>query len=386
MNKGFKVIISALLSCMICFLGVGFAEISNTIYITGSAQYEYTYPVYITNIITSSVSSSNNKLSTVAFDGPFMNASISLAKYQSYGQTSSGGSYIVLGVTVSNATSRDYAYQSVTGADDISNLTIGVYKDSSCTTLLNNSNGIVPGKNSNGEEQSITFFVKLSHTQKNQQTYNPMLTFNFSTEITKEETEEVTKNVSQKFAGILNDTVDYTTLLTSMDNNYDGSRDWTATYIGNVKGSTNEDTAILLDLFDGSLSVNLDGVEVNVTCIVKRENVDGNTATGDTFTVGNTTYEGCEMTLYLTTAELAELSYNDHPTVYAMVFTRISEDSVWEQIGEEMYEGTAMVVGYVGGQSNGSFDTGTWRSSERYHNVWSGATIHTLIQKAVSED
>ena len=342
--------------------------------------------MYITNIITSSVSNTNNALSSVTFDGPFMNASISLARYQSWGQTSSSGSYIVLGVTVSNATNRDYAYQSVTGADDISNLTVGVYKDASCTTLLNNSNGIVPGKSSSGEEQTMTFFVKLSHTQRSQQTYNPMLTFNFSTEITKEETEEVTKNVSQKFAEILNETVDYSTLISSMDNNYDGSRDWTATYIGNVTGSTDEDTAILLDLFGDSLSVNLDGATVNVTCIVKRENVDGNSATGDTFTVGGTTYEGCEMTLYLTTADLNALSYDDYPTVYAMVFTRVSEDSVWEQIGEEMYEGTAQVVGYSGGMTSGSFDTGTWRSSETYHGIASNATIHTLIQAAVSEE
>lgn len=203
--------------------------------------------------------------------------------------------------------------------------------------------------------------------------------FKFS-DITDEETEEVTKSLAQKFLEILNSSTDYATLTGAMDDNYDGSRAWTASYIGNVAGSSSEDTTLLLDLFDGELSLEVNGTHVNVTCIIKRENIDGSTSTGASYRVGRTTYRGCEMTLYSTTANFDRVSYNDYPPVYAMVFTKPSENSEWVQVGEEMYAGTAQVVGYVGGTTTGSFDTGTWRSSQEYHGVSTGATISTLIQ------
>ena len=203
----------------------------------------------------------------------------------------------------------------------------------------------------------------------------------FDYSITEEETEEVNKTLAQKFLEILNDTENYNTLVTAMDDNYNGSQAWTASYIGNVAGSSNEDTIILADLFDGSLSLDVNGISVDVTCIIKRENIDNKNSTGVSYTVNRTTYRGCEMTLYLTTANFDQLSYNDYPPVYAMVFTK-DQNSDWVQIGEEMYAGTAQVVGYVGGTTTGSFDTGTWRSLSAYHGVAAGASITTLIQAA----
>ena len=206
--------------------------------------------------------------------------------------------------------------------------------------------------------------------------------FDFS-DITQEETEEVNKALSNKFLEILNNTTDYSTLCGAMDDNYDGSRAWTASYIGNVAGSSSEDTTILAELFDGELSLEVNGTKVDVTCIVKRENIDGNNSTGDTYRVSRTNYRGCEFTLYLTTANFDYISFNDYPPVYAMVFTKYSGSSEWVQVGEEMYAGTAQVVGYVGGTTSGSFDTGTWRSSQIYHDIAAGASISTLIKEVI---
>ncbi len=210
--------------------------------------------------------------------------------------------------------------------------------------------------------------------------------FDFS-DISKEETEDITLTLAQKFLAILNNVYRddaYATLTGAMDDNYDGSRAWTASYIGNVAGSSNEDSTILLDLFDGELILDINGIKVEVTCIVKRENVDGNNSTGASYKVGRTTYRGCDMTLYITTANFDRVSFNDYPPVYAMVFTKPSQNAKWVQIGEPLYEGTAQVVGYVGGETTGSFDTGTWRSSNAYNGVAAGATIATLIQNANS--
>ena len=74
--------------------------------------------------------------------------------------------------------------------------------------------------------------------------------FSFS-DISQEETEEVTKSLAQKFLEILNSSTDYAALTGAMDDNYDGSRAWTASYIGNVAGSSSDDTTLLLELFDG---------------------------------------------------------------------------------------------------------------------------------------
>ena len=203
--------------------------------------------------------------------------------------------------------------------------------------------------------------------------------FDFSN-ISQEETIEVNKKLVNKFLEILNTPADYATLTGAMDDNYDGSRAWTASYIGNVAGSTSEDSTILFELFDGELSLEVNGKEVNVTCIVKRENIDNSQNTVDSYRVNRKTYRGCEMTLYLTTANFDYLEYNDYPPVYAMVFTKSYGSSTWVTVGETMYEGTAQVVGYAGGETTGSFDTGTWRSSVEYHGVAAGAAISTIIQ------
>lgn len=381
MNGRLKTVICIVLSFMMCFLGIGYASVVDTLHITGSAKYTSQYPVYITNVEYYYGNYTANALNSKVYEETFLNSSISLAAYRSYGQTSSAGSYLTVAVTVKNSTRRDYAYQSVTGATDISELTVGVYKDANCTVALNNANGIVAGRNAADEEQTLTFYVRFSHTYRwSARTYNPLLTFVFGTEITEEEEESVGKTVSHKFLEILNTESKYNQLNTAIDGNYDGSQYWTGTFIGNVAGSQNEDSLLLRELFGGTLTLTINDAVVDVTCIIKREDIDSNTSTGMTATIGGTQYRGCEMTLYMTTAKLNDMNYDDYPTVYCMVFTRVSADAEWEQIGEEMYEGTARVVGYMGEATGGSFDTGTWKSSKRYHNKATGTSINDLMK------
>ncbi len=207
-----------------------------------------------------------------------------------------------------------------------------------------------------------------------------------------------------KFGEILNDTTaggGYETLVEKIDDKYNGA-DWSANFIGNVAGAEGigeagkADTATVNNLFGGSLKITIDGEETNVTVLIKREDVDGNTQTGDDYTVTDGTNTasgtGCEMTLYLTTDELDRSGAN--ATVYAVVFTcDKNEDGTlgnWYQIGER-YEGTATVVGYVGNtatQNTGSFDTGTWRSTYKTYQpvgaysytVRGSRTIQTITQ------
>lgn len=249
---------------------------------------------------------------------------------------------------------------------------------------------------------------------------NSTLSFNFLLE--KESIDEAIKDAIDMFKVILNDDVDFNYLLTHIDDKYDGT-DWKANFIGNVAGSSLEDTTNLTYLFDGYLNLIIDGVETPITLIIKMEDLDGNENTGcmysSTYTNTNgTTFEtsarGCEMTLYITTADISDNSKRADP-VYAIVFTcetTYTYDSVgnilsaeygeWIQLGDKgnnngMYTGTAEIVGYEGNETidgvsinSGSFNTGDWRLSSTHQisdniAVSSGATIQRIIELYIQE-
>lgn len=370
MRKTGKVWICALLSVLICALGIGYAQVTGELSIKGNATYKYVYPVEIVENGIQVVKRGNTSVDTfrvLSQDGTFMNASVTLNQ----------GSYILLAVTVRNNTTRDYAYKNVT-TEETYNVSVGVYQKDDCKeTLSNDVNGTVRAGG------TLTFYVRLTNNSSGRKAeFEPRHTYHFTTEISDEEREEARKAVGEKFLEILNNPTDYGTLTTAIENNFDGNRDWTATFIGNVTGSTAEDTQILENLFDGKLSLQINGATVDVTCIVKRENIDGDKTTGDDYTVttkdGKTTSGvGCEMTLYLTTHNLNTATVL--VPVYAMVFTRYEGNTNWTQIGESMYQGQAQVVGYAGGYTSGSFDTGTWVSTATYHGEKEGQGIKALI-------
>ena len=137
-----------------------------------------------------------------------------------------------------------------------------------------------------------------------------------------------------------------------------------------------------------------------VTALIKHEPVDGDDTTGDSYTItynnGTTqTRTGCEYTIYLTTAKLNSWSFNTYPEVYAAVFT--CDQTADGRLGEWymkglLFKGTARVVGYMGEESGGSFDTGTWRSvaetyvlSDNYSlTIPAGLTIQEVTQRVDS--
>jgi hypothetical protein len=238
----------------------------------------------------------------------------------------------------------------------------------------------------------------------------------------EESIEEAIKDAIDKFRVILNDDVDFGFLQTHIDDKYDGT-DWKANFIGNVAGSSLEDTTNLVYLFDGYLNLIIDGVETPVTLIIKMEDLDGNENTGCMYSssyvnaYGNTVTtsgKGCEMSLYITTADITNNSKRADP-VYAVVFTcdttytRDSSGNIlsaqygeWIQLGDRnnnngMYVGTAEVVGYEGNETidgvtinSGSFNTGDWRLSRTHQisdnvAVGSGANIQRIIQLYIQE-
>jgi len=213
----------------------------------------------------------------------------------------------------------------------------------------------------------------------------------------------VISGAMDRFQTMLNSPELYEQLTTAIIDNYDGgtyndNRFWTGTYIGNVDGSNDEDSAIIRELF-GSETIKqvIEGTEQTITLIIKWENIDGNEATGTDFSLTSDrgvtqNYRGCELTLYMTTEDLInDWNYNSYAqVVYATVYTCGSYEDAsgntqytdWYRLGET-YSGKAQVVGYVGGEKNGSFNTGEWYSILPYHGATTGSTLATIIKKYI---
>lgn len=180
---------------------------------------------------------------------------------------------------------------------------------------------------------------------------------------------EALEVVEKKFLDILNTKTTYDKLIDALDNKYDGRQEWTSNYIGNVIGSSSEDSVALNTLFAGQLQITVGRDQMDATVLVKHENLDGNRSTGDDYVAVNKNGTGspfygygCEMTLYLTVDPLNRAGA--YVPVYAVVFTcdrdaNGNKISDWYRIGST-YSGTANVVSYDGGNGTGSFVTDNW--------------------------
>ena len=364
-----KIALCITLSVMCIFVGIGYAEVTSDITIQGTVDVTPPEAVFITNVTQSGTNGSTGTVN--GYTMTVLNSKTVLGN--------SGNSTVTYTITVFNNTDEDYGYNAMiytVGENTYDNESIVVTPQIERRTVV--------------ESQGyLTFDVVVSYKdgeQASDKELNSIITYEFLPldDIPEDEDEVAVYNVMDKFKQILNTPTDYKTLSDEIAANYDGSRAWTATYIGNVVGTAdyenNNDTAIVNDLFDGILTLNINGVDTNVTVIIKRESVDADSTTGDTYYYGDPAVgvSDTEMTLYVTAEDLNAASSGDYVTVYAVVFT-IDQDENGDPIGEwyqigDMYQGKASVVGYIGGYSNGSFDTGTW------YQQYTRKSIHNIIQ------
>lgn len=381
-----KAVLCIMLSFMMTFTCIGYAAVSDELQIDGSAQF-YFAPIYISNV---SVYSGNGTLQSE-------NHATETVLQSSLLLPNNKNASIVLAVTVKNRTDDVYGYNATIAGTDTStysnpNVTYAVYADAACKTRLAQKTPLYPKTTAEGAD-GLTFYVKFSYqngyTPSSAETLNSYLNFNFKTPIDSIIEDAAVNNAIDQFYDILNDhigDVDYNDLIFAMDNV--GNSDRNISYIGNVAGAPAADVAAINSLFDGQLSVNINGTEQEVKFILKRENIDGNTATGGptikyTDGYGQQTVTGFEMVMYMTTETLERDSFlgSTYKTVYAVVYTSYDGGKTWEQLGE-MYKGEARVVSYAGSYfGEGSFTTDTWRSTVNYYSLGTRQSIETLIAK-----
>ena len=187
-----------------------------------------------------------------------------------------------------------------------------------------------------------------------------------------------------RFADVLNDVVSENSYQTLEDYMNDrGSNASTVSYVGNVSGANDSDSKFIQQLFTNeflNMDLDGDGKSEPITLMIKRENLDNDSSTGDDYTYkglfgSNRTVRGAEMTIYITSEGFKSSSL----TVYAATFTKLEGTDKWIQV-VPLTRGTADANNYSTGAfgTDNSFNTDTWRSSD-------GKTIDSLVQTAMSK-
>lgn len=321
---------------MFCFLGIGYATLTDNMNVQGTAEVKPPATVFITNVYAKSGSAVVNDyiMTTV-------NSTVTL--------TNNAKSSVTLSITVFNNASETYAYNAVKYIAE----------------AYSNQNIIFTPTIIHGDEVAVgeyrTFDVTFTYKEgvSDNKSLNSVLNFEFLPvdELPKQE-EIAVSGALEQFKNIINNIVTEDSLddlLAQMDDYQNNDRD-NASYIGNVEGASDDDTALITELFQGNLKLNIDGVDTDVTILIKRENIDGSTNTGDA--------SGNELTIYMTTDDLQSDSWwgTSKAPVYVAVYSSGNDGETWERLGE-MYSGTATIKQYNGYPGSGSFDTDTWRST-----------------------
>lgn len=391
MTKKSMMLLCVVCSLMFCFSAIGYASLSATLDIEGSTEIDIPSGLFIIGITVKGQSNMDvNEHSFVPFSTTVSN-SLSKTKGNETG-------YVTYEITVLNNTDREYAFRGLYYQSQASG-----YNNNLVTESTWNANSKITvtttfpyGKIvAAGATLKFNVTYTLGSSLNKDTTYKTLINYQFGINVESEA--EAVNAVHEKFLDILNTTSTYNTLIDVLDNKYDGSQAWTSNYVGNVGDATSDDAMAVNTLFAGQLQLVINGQTKPATVLIKHENLDGNTNTGDDYVAinpnkGNPCYGyGCEMTLYLTTDPLS--TPNGNAPVYVTVFTcdRDASGNIvsdWYVIGET-YKGKAPIVSYSGSAGGtGSFVTDNWvadaasyRVTENYtYTVSQGTNIKTLVQ------
>ncbi len=362
MKRKFKIFVVIALLLSFVFMSVGYAQLTDELIISGIAVNAAQTGVFISTIETSAASAGAS-IDIDDYTGTILNSTVSLG--------SNGSSTLTLSIRLHNNSAYGYIFNGVV---------IGEGEE-----FYDNENILFELANlSKGDEidpyGNRDFTVKFSYDNKSMLSdvdLHSIIKFEFVL-ASDYIPDFAADSATSCFEQILDTPDEYSALIAQMDKHTDNRND--ESYIGNVFGATTEDSTFLNGLFideDGNslLTLDLGNGETHVTVLIKREDVDGNTATGDS--------DGNEMTIYMTADDLSNLGgswwQSTSVQVFAAVYTKGAEND-WYQLGE-MYEGSATANNYATGWygSKNSFDTDTWRTALTYYGRPAGRTIEQII-------
>ena len=353
MTQIVRFFVGALLSLSVFTLSIGYAAVADEFFISGdtTVQGKPFEGVYIAD---ASVYSENKATSvSLSYYNP-TNLSTTAKP------TSSGGS-ITYRITLHNNTSVTYWYvkqdfyaeyesNSLIGKTD--GITVITKDHPNDTAETFNSSDWIPPQTFRDIYVTYTF-------GKNAQSY-PTTLINLLFGVKMD-------SVQDSFLSILNDTSpggSYEYLRQQFDKKY-------AETGQKVLANVGAEAEIFNTLFGANLTVNIDGNDVPVTVMIRRDNVDDK-STGDSYSGSGPS--GCEYTIYITVDELNSTS--GKAEVYAVSYSKggAAGSGSWYQLGQ-LYEGTASVIDYTKEEGmQGAIDISTWTASPAKYVLANGIT------------
>ena len=217
-----------------------------------------------------------------------------------------------------------------------------------------------------------TVSVEFAYSGNNTSSRDLLATLHFNFVIDKDSIGDIVAQTAvDRFRDILNNKAfdgSYTYLTDAMDDRDGWNKGSAITYIGNVSGSTSDDSSVINYLFGEefmSMDLDGDGKTEPITMMIKREDLDSDTSTGDSYSYTSWgreyTVNGVEMTLYITSENLNSVSSGKQVVVYAAAFTRLDGADEWTAL-VPLTKGSASANNYGGYGSANSFNTDTWVS------------------------
>ncbi len=341
------------LSLMCLCACIGFAVLSKNLVVSGEMMLVGSEPegIYISDVKVYSTSGISSASESIIYP----------TSLQTNANVTSQSASITYEITVYNKTDMTYWYLGTevaneVGSNSLINTTNGIAistKDGSASnsTAFDTNDWIPP-------QTERVFYATYVFGSRAQGNISTMVNFSFGLHM---------GSVSDAFLKVLNDKTSafgYYYLADAFNKNYaeNGS-----TVVGNI----GDDEEVFNHLFGSSLTINVDGVDLPVTILVERKNVDGKSGTGDAYT-GNGSPTGCEYTVYVTVDDLS--SNGSKATVYAVSYS-CGPDGTWYMIGE-LYEGRCTVEDYENSNDprDDAFDVDSWIATQKEYTVIDNVT------------
>lgn len=346
MKRFSKIFIVIALSFATLITGIGFAKVTTTLTVDGAVEAGPPEAVYIYEAKGSANAIVHDYSRTI------LRSTVTLP---------SASSTETITVSIKNNTAFEYFYNEA-------KFTIGenTYSNEGITFTVS---GIKQNDSlAVGATKTFTVTFKFANgANKSNKVLISVINFDFTT--TKQA--QAVTGALDKFEKILDTQSEFDKVIDYMNTNTSGRDE---TYVGNVVGASSSDTAFLNELFtedgENKLILEIEGEKTNVTVLIKRENLDGNTTTGE---------NGNEMTIYMTAVDLDDVSWRAWVVTYAAIFTTAPNSNDWYQLGP-LFAGRARAIGYNGGFfAHDSIDTRTWESTQSYFGASSGSTASEVV-------
>ena len=382
-------------SFMFVFMAIGYAELVDTLEINGISNLTEPQGLYISHIEVVGNEGNTTAVDQTALLYTDVLSTINVGDYNAGGWVYKDGRWqwveatintVTYKITVKNNTRYKYAYRGIVYEASLNDngylqngnaLTIVTKDNQTDSSATFDKNDVVNPGDTKVFYATYTMGQDLHNTE-----FTTFVNYQFGIHVDSLG-DYAAEKIIKKFKEVLNTQSSYQDLITHIDDKY-VNQGWQSNYIGNVVGSTSNDTETIERLFGDELVLKIDGQEAKVTVMIKRTDVDDNPNTGDNFTAvnGNNSYtgNGCEMTLYITTNDLdKEIEAGEYAgdrgwaDVYVAVFTCDKKSdgtySDWYHIGG-IYDGIAPMVSYDGSTNGtGSFITDDWTPLQTTYQV-----------------